>query len=534
MIRETIIIRRSHFFRWVALLTLSGFAIPSPLAAEEASRPNILLIMLDDLGFSDLGCYGAPIIQTPTIDSLAKQGLRFSQFYNTSKCHSSRICLLTGKYPFQAGNHAMNKAVTIAEVLGPAGYFTAMSGKWHLQGEPTDRGFDRYFGHLSGATNFFTGDNSFRLNGMPWSDFSAEFYTTDVVTDFALKFVDESLALDKPFLMYVAYNAPHYPLQAPEADVRKYRRKFLGGWDQLRSRRHQKMKDEGLIPAELALSPRPDYIPAWRQLTEETQNWEDFRMATYAAMVDRVDRNLNRLVKHLKDQGIWENTLLMLCSDNGACPFERTRGKNKQPWDPTSYWTYDVGWAHVGNTPFRWYKQNQHEGGISSPLIVHWPEGLKTAPGAVTHQAGHLIDLLPTLAEVGQAEIPRTKGKRALLPVQGKSLVPIFQDKEREGHDWIYFHFNDNRAIRRGKWKLVSAEWGRWELYDLSKDRSELHDLAGESPELVDELKQLWHHVAKEVDGVPKRLRRPVNNLQPTFPPKQMTQRVLKRSGTAK
>ena len=534
MIRGRSLVRRSHVFYWAAVFVLSATPVPSSPAAEKPSRPNILLIMLDDLGFSDLGCYGAPIIKTPTIDSLAKQGLRFSQFYNTSKCHSSRICLLTGKYPFQAGNHAMNKAVTIAEVLGPAGYFTAMSGKWHLKGEPTERGFDRYFGHLSGATNFFTGDNSFRLNGMPWSDFSEDFYTTDVVTDFALKFVDESLALDKPFLMYVAYNAPHYPLQAPEADVRKYRHQFLGGWDRLRNRRHQKMKDEGLIPAELQLSPRPDYIPAWNQLSEEAKNWEDFRMATYAAMVDRVDLNLNRLIKQLRDKGVWENTLLMLCSDNGACPFERTRGREKKPWDPASYWTYDVGWAHVGNTPFRWYKQNQHEGGISSPLIVHWPEGLKTDPGTVTHQPGHLIDLLPTLAEVGQAKIPSTKGNRELSPVQGKSLMPIFQDKEREGHDWIYFHFNDNRAIRRGNWKLVSAEWGRWELYDLSKDRSELHDLAGEFPERVDELKQLWHQAAKEIDGVPKRLRRSVSYRQPTFPPGQMTQRPRKTSGETK
>lgn len=520
--------RRSQLVYWAFLSVVSSCFGDLAVAADVAVRPNVLLIMLDDLGFSDLGCYGAPIIQTPTIDQLARRGLRFSQFYNTAKCHSSRICLLTGKYPFQAGNQSMDQAVTIAEVLGPAGYFTAMSGKWHLEGQPTDRGFERYFGHLSGATNFFTGDNTFRLNGKPWSDFTEDFYTTDVVTDFALQFMDESLAQQKPFLMYVAYNAPHYPLQAPEVDVRKYRNKFQGGWDELRRRRHQRLIDQGLIPADLQLAPRPKYIPAWDQLTPEWKDWEDARMATYAAMVDRVDQNLKRLVQHLKDKGVWDDTLLMLCSDNGACPFERTRGRDKDPWDATSYWTYDVGWAHVGNTPFRWYKQNQHEGGVSSPLIVHWPNGLKTPNGSVTDQPGHLIDLLPTIADVAKATVPQSNQGRELTPIQGKSLVPIFQGETRDGHDWIYFHFNDNRAIRRGDWKLVSAEWGRWELYDLSQDRSELNDLSSDYPDVVDELKQLWHRVAKDVDGVPKRLRRAVDDTEPTFPPGQMSKRAAK------
>ena len=488
-------------------------------------RPNVLLVMLDDLGYSDLGCYGAPVIQTPTIDRLAKQGVRFSQFYSTSKCHSSRICLLTGKYPFQAGNHEMDRAVTIAEVMGQAGYFTAMSGKWHLNGEPTDRGFRRYFGHLSGATNFFTGDDTFRLNGQPWNEFDEDFYTTDAITDYAIRFVDESIDEDQPFLMYVAYNAPHYPLQAPEEDVKKYRGKFRQGWDELRQRRYQGLIKHGLIDAGTRLSPRPDYIPAWTELSDEWQDWEDYRMATFAAMVDRVDQNLHRMVEHLKAKGVWENTLFMLCSDNGACPFERTRGRNEAPWDPKSYWTYDVGWAHAGNTPFRWYKQNQHEGGISSPLVVHWPQGIHGERGRVIHEPSHLIDLLPTLAEVGDADIPEAVGNKQLEPVQGKSLAPLFRDESREGHDWLYFHFNDNRAIRQGDWKLVSAEWGQWELYDLSKDRTELDNLASQYPERVEQLRQLWYKAAKEVDGVPKRLRRPVDDVVPTFPPKQMSQR---------
>lgn len=498
-------------------------AMASVACADE--RPHVVLVMLDDLGYSDLGCYGASIIQTPTIDELAANGVRFSQFYSTSKCHSSRICLLTGKYPFQAGNHSLNRAVTVAEVMKAAGYFTAMSGKWHLKGEPTDRGFDRYFGHLSGATNFFVGDDTFRLNGEPWSEFDDEFYTTDAITDYAIEFMDEALSADRPFLMYLAYNAPHYPLQAPEEDVQKYRGKFHLGWDELRRRRHARLMDSGLLPQGTKLAPRPDYVPAWDQLTDDWQDWEDYRMATFAAMVDRVDRNLHRIVEHLKAKNAWENTLFLLCSDNGACPFERTRGRDKAPWDPESYWTYDVGWAHAGNTPFRWYKQNQHEGGIASPLIAHWPRGITQPRGRVVHEPSHLIDLLPTIAETAGATIPDTHQGHKLEPIQGKSLAPLFQGDARDGHDYLYFHFNDNRAIRQGDWKLVSAEWGRWELYDLSNDRTELNDLASQHPDRVTKLRELWHRVARDVDGVPKRLRRPVDDVVPTFPPKQMSQR---------
>ena len=518
-------------FAFALALLFPSFA--SETLAEE-KRPNIVLMMLDDLGFSDLGCYGASIIQTPTIDRLASNGLRFSQFYNTAKCHSSRICLLTGLYPFQAGNHSMNRGVTIAEVLHEAGYFTAMTGKWHLDKEPTDRGFQRYFGHLSGATNFFTGDDTFRLNGKPWSDFSKDFYTTDANTDYAIQFIDEALAKDQPFFMYVAQNAPHYPLHAPKEDVEKYLGKFKAtGWDRLRQQRYERQVAMGLIDPNWKLSKRPDYIEAWSELSDSWKDWEDARMAAFAAMVDRVDRNLKRLIGHLKSQGVWENTLFLLCSDNGACPFERTRGRDKDAWDPESYWTYDVGWAHVGNTPFRWYKQNQHEGGISSPLIVHWPAGLRAKRGSITHQQGHLIDFMPTLVEVAGAKYPDTFDGRKIEPVQGTSLLPIIEGKERTAPEWLYFLFNDNRAIRRGKWKLVSAEWGKWELFNIEEDRTEMNNLADERPELAAELKQLWFHVARNVDRVPKKnLLREVKDEVPTFPAKQMSDRSKELSGS--
>ncbi len=304
----------------VCLLTL----ICSSLQA--ADRPNIVLIMADDLGFSDLGCYGSEI-ETPNLDRLARGGLRFNQFYNTAKCHSSRICLLTGLYMFQAGNETMDKGVTIAEALRPAGYHTMMVGKWHLQGEPTDRGFDRYFGHLSGATNFFTGDDTFRLDGKTFEVPEQGFYTTDANTDYAIEFLDEAKQAEKPFFLYLAYNAPHYPLHVKEADYRKYEGRYNEGWDVVRQRRYEKQQSLGILPADVKLSPRPDDVRAWDSLSEDDKKWESERMAAYAGMVDCLDQNIGRLVDHLTKNNLIDNTIIMFCSDNGACPFERTRGQ---------------------------------------------------------------------------------------------------------------------------------------------------------------------------------------------------------------
>jgi arylsulfatase A-like enzyme len=479
--------------------------------AQAAERPNIVLIMADDLGFSDLGCYGSEI-KTPNLDKLAADGLRFNQFYNTAKCHSSRVSLLTGLYCGQAGNESLSRGVTMADVLQEAGYFTAMAGKWHLAKEPTDHGFQRYWGHLSGATNFFTGDDTFRLNGEKWSAFGKDFYTTNVNTDFGIKFVDEGIETGKPLFLYMAYNAPHYPLQAPEAEVMKYRGKYKMGWDVLRKQRYEKQIASGLLDAATAkFSPRPDYIPAWDTLDDEKKDWEDFRMATYAAMVDRLDQNIGRLIEHLKTRGVFENTLIMFCSDNGACPFERTKGKELMPWDPKSYWTYDTGWAHAGNTPFRWYKQNQHEGGISSPMIAHWPAGLKTKPGSVTGQAGHLIDFMATALDLGKGKYPESVGERKIDPLQGLSLAPIFNGETRTPHEVLYFNFSSNRAIRQGDWKVVSARGGPWELYNIAEDRSELNDLAKVNKVKADELSALWFKMAKETDRLGKKQLKPVS-----------------------
>ena len=496
--------------RSVAFTCCVLFVASSALHASE--KPNIVLIMADDLGFSDLGCYGSEI-ETPNLDRLASGGIRFNQFYNTAKCHSSRICLLTGLYMFQAGNNAMDKGVTIAEALKPAGYQTMMVGKWHLDDEPTMRGFDRYFGHLSGATNFFTGDDTFRLDGKPFAVPQDGFYTTDAKTDYAIEFLDDAMKSDEPFFLYCAYNAPHYPLHVKEPDFRKYEDRYDEGWDVIREQRYDKQRSLGILPADVKLSPRPAEVPAWESLSAEDKKWESERMAAFAGMVDCLDQNIGRLVEHLTRHNVIDNTIIMFCSDNGACPFERTKGKEFRPWDPKSYWTYDTGWAHVGNTPFRWYKQNQHEGGITSPMIVSW-SGLKTQPGSVIDQPAHLIDFMATCTDLAGAEYPVDHRGRAIEPLQGRSLAPIFAGGLRDPHSWLYFQFSNNRAVRKGDMKVVSVKGRPWELYDLSNDRSELNDLSGEDPDQTSQLVKLWYHVAENIEQAPEKMRKPIKTNQ--------------------
>ena len=499
-----------RFFQFLFIF----FGIFSRIYALD-SRPNIVLIMADDLGFSDLGCYGSEI-NTPHLNKLASHGLRFTQFYNTAKCHSSRVSLLTGLYCDQAGSSSLSRGATIAEVLKPVGYSTWMSGKWHLSKEPTDFGFQKYWGHLSGACNFFTGDNSFRLNGRRWAVpeqlNGKPFYTTHAITDFALDFIKEGKIgkSSDPFFLYVAYNAPHYPLHAPKDAVLKYDGKYDKGWDNLRKTRYNKQLSSGLLPKKFKLSPRADHVPSWESINESEKDWEASRMEVFAAMIDLIDQNIGRLIEDLKKRKVFDNTLFLFCADNGGCPFERTKGRNLPPWDPNSYWTYDASWAQASNTPFRLYKQNQHEGGISSPLIVHWPSGLKTKAGSITRQPSHLIDFMATFLELGKAKYPEKIGKRTMDPLEGRSLVPIFKGNQREGHDSLYFHFGTDRALRKGKWKLVSAKGGKWELYNLEDDRTELNDLSTKFPLLVEEMSKEWFKIAKNKQRLKPQALKPV------------------------
>ncbi len=477
---------------------------------EAAPRPNIVMILVDDLGFSDLGCYGSEI-QTPTLDRLAANGLRFSQFYNTAKCHSSRVSLLTGRWCRQAGDESLRRAVTLPEVLGPAGYFTAMAGKWHLSNEPTDFGFERYFGHLSGATDYYRGDGSFRLNGEQFEVPQEGFYTTVANVDHALGFLGEAREERKPFFLYLAFNAPHAPLQPLAADYERYLGRYDVGWDAIREQRHQRQEGLGLFGESVMPSPRPEHIPPWDSLPQPIQAWEARRMAAYAALVDRVDQEVGRLVADLEAHGELDNTLVLFVSDNGACPYDRVnRGIDREPYEPGSAWSDSTGWAWARNCPFRFYKQNQFEGGIATPAIVHWPAGLQAAKGSVVHTPAHLVDIVPTLLELTETEEPESYPGRELTPLVGTSLVPVLHGEPMPSRPPIHLLFSSDRGLRDGPWKLVSFRGEPWELYNIAEDRTELHDLAGAHPDIVRRMSQQWHAMTADVLMAPKQEQKPV------------------------
>ncbi len=485
------------------LLFLSLLTTVSGLATAD-ERPNIILMMVDDLGFSDLGCYGGEI-ETPHLNQLAQEGLRFTQFYNCAKCETTRATLLSGRYYPEVKNQKLENCVTLAEALSSAGYTTLMTGKWHLDSLPNDRGFERYFGHLSGATNFFIGDDTFRLDREPWPVPKKGFYTTDANIDYAINFLRDSTTDEKPFFLYVAFNAPHYPLQAPEADVRKYLEQYKTGWDQLRSNRFERQEKMGLFDSKVKPAPRPDDVPAWDSIPESERKTQQLMMATYAAMIDRVDQNIGRLLAALKEQGKSENTIIMFLSDNGACPFQRTtsetREKNLMPWDPNSYWTYDKGWAHACNTPFREYKQDQHEGGITTPMIVHWPNQIKQ-PGRTTNQPGHIVDIMATCLDLASHD----PTKQPLAdPIRGTSLRPILEGKKRERQNIYFSFYGKNNALRSGNWKLVNKNTRPFELYNLKDDRTELNNLAKSNPVQFQKMKDQWDRLAQNVGQAEKK-----------------------------
>ncbi|MGJ8697384.1 MAG: arylsulfatase [Verrucomicrobiaceae bacterium] len=476
---------------------LGVLVVAQSLVAGE--RPNVVVMMVDDLGFSDIGCYGGEI-ETPNLDALAAGGMRFSQFYNTAKCHSSRVSLLTGQYCIAAGDEALTHGVTSAEVLKEAGYFTAMTGKWHLKKEPTDFGFERYFGHLSGATNFFLGDGTFRLNGEKWEVPKEGFYTTVAAVDYALEFLEEARETKKPWYLYVAFNAPHEPLHALPEDYAKYKGRYTEGWDVVREARIAKQKKLGILDEGLTPSPRPEHVAAWAGMEPWKRDYEANRMVTLAAMIDRVDQEVGRLVADLKKNGEFENTLILFVSDNGACPYDRrTPLLNVEPTNGSVFLGDSTGWSWARNSPFRFYKQNQYEGGISTPAIVHWPKGLKVAKGGIVHEPAHLIDVLPTLAEVTGSEIPKAWEGRELRAVSGVSLKPILDGGSLGERGPLHFLFAKDRGLREGDWKLVSFQSEAWELYNLADDRAETNDLAAQEPERLEKMVATWTAMAKDV-----------------------------------
>jgi len=520
----------------IAILPAASMADPSP--AGRAAHPNIVIILADDMGFSDVACYGSEIA-TPHLDQLAAEGVRFTQFYNAARCCPTRASLLTGLYPHQCGVGHMTadrglpgyrgrlneNSVTIAQVLRRAGYRTFMSGKWHLgmqrQHWPVEYGFERYFGQLSGACNYFRPEprRVMALDGQVYSPPEREFYITDAITDYAVRFLDEAGRTgDRPFFLYVAYTAPHAPLHALPEDIAKYRGKYRDGWDAIRRRRYERMLQLGIVqeaavrgagvsPAsapgerrdpqggpttseagrmlapQAALSPRAPDVPAWQAVQDVDE--QDLRMAVYAAQIDRMDQGIGRILARIEQLGVRDNTLVLFLSDNGGDAEDIDEGKPGAPVGTAeSYRGYAAPWANVSNTPFRGFKRQVHEGGIATPLIVSWPAVIHE-PGRITHEVGHVIDLMATCCDAAGVAYPSDWDGRKIVPTPGRSLLPALTGEPLAERECLFWEHEGNRAVRCGDYKLVAVHGGAWELYDLRSDRTELNDLAGARPDLV-------------------------------------------------
>lgn len=570
-------LRHRHTWVTMGLLLVTGF-VSCRAPSSSSEKPNIVLILGDDMGFSDLGCYGSSIA-TPHLDSLAFDGLRYTQFYNAARCCPSRACLMTGLYPHQTGlgwmtttrydlpgytDELNDRCVTLAEVLRGAGYHTYMAGKWHLCHDvtqkgprydwPLQRGFERFYGILKGASSYYDPATLCRGNQLisPFTDslYQPEsYYLTDAITDNSVRFL-QNRKKDKPFFMYVAYTAAHWPMQAPGAAIARYAGKYHAGWEAVREARLSKLKQLGILPAGTTLSPLDTH--SWSEETERPAM--ERRMETYAAMISIMDKGVGKIVRELKRQGIYRNTVIFFLQDNGACeepifsdgpthpvaadttgmkPLARadiqynarpplTRdgkvvmtGRAVMAGGPDTYVTYLRPWANVSNTPFRLYKHWVHEGGIATPLIVHWPAGIKDRD-ALRMQVCHEIDIMPTIVELAGARYPSTYGGHPITPEAGLSLVPTFRDDPLPPRPLFWEH-EMNRAVRMGAWKLVSVgglvdkvdrKWQHyqihpWELYNMDKDRTELHDLSKQNPEVVLKMAAMWDQWAHQVGVFP-------------------------------
>ncbi len=512
-----------------AIACLGSLALLSACQHQETKneKPNIILILVDDMGYSDPGCYGSEIA-TPNLDRLAAEGIQMTRFYNAARCCPTRASLLTGLYQHQAGVGQMvhdlgtpayqgylnEHCMTIAEVLRSNDYQTFMSGKWHVGEEkghwPLDRGFERYFGLINGASNFYRlqdyrnpDDNkTFLLDSVPYElpEITEEmwrnnegFYMTDAFTDYALEFVQEGLDAEKPFFLYLAYTAPHWPLHAFPEDYEKYLSRYGIGWDSLREERFARQLKSGIFEDPGILSPRDDHVIPWTGANDSVKEEFILDMALYAGMIDRMDRNIGRLLTLLRDENEIDNTLIIFLSDNGGCHthpvFEHLQGT---PGGPNSFPCYHYQGANVSNTPFRMYKQFIHEGGIATPCIIHYPQRIKE--GRLEDYPGHIIDIMPTILELTGADYPEQQKGQELIPLQGTSLMPLFENREPERNNPIFWEHVGNRGVRRDNWKLVARKPGlKWELYDIIQDPTELKDLSAEFPGKTTELIALYH-----------------------------------------
>lgn len=552
-------------FLCISLLIVNiCFAHPGKPPRKD-KRPNIVLILADDLGYSDLGCYGGEI-KTPNLDNIANNGIRFTQFYNISRCCPSRASLLTGLYNHSAGighmttyqddqaykGHIGKNAVTIAEVLKSAGYRTAMAGKWHVsntitqptpEGQlkwlshqeqhplfspidqyPTNRGFEKYYGTIWGVVDFF--DPFSLVEGTsPVKNVPKDYYHTDAINDKAASYIREMANGDQPFFLYVAHNAPHWPLHALPEDIEKYKNTYTKGWEAIREERYNRMAKMGLIdPNVTKLSPRHPATMSWE--SNPHKEWDAHAMAVHAAMIDRMDQGIGRILKALKETGKLENTIIIFLSDNGASAelcerygpgFDRpgatrdgktvsyAKDKSVLPGPQTTFFSIGPDWANVANTPFRLWKSQSMEGGIHTPMIVSWPAGIKK-PGSINHKrVGHIMDFMPTFIELAGAKYPQEYNGNKILPLDGKSFAATLKGKHDEGHKTLFNEHEGSKYVRHDGWKLVMAQGQKeWSLYDMRTDPTELNDLASQFPDKVHALSTMWDQWAKERHVLPK------------------------------
>ena len=491
------------------------FVLLSTVSVAAAERPDVLIIIADDIGYSDFGCYGGEI-ETPNIDKLAAGGVRFTQYHTENMCAPTRATLLTGRYQIRGFSSPDN--VTIPEALATAGYRSCMSGKWHCTDDtpgpsrPLERGFDRFFGTPMGCGSFFAPLGLSRDGESAeheWQD-NADFYYTDAISDTAASYIEQT-PTDTPLFLYVAYTAAHWPLHARPDDIRRYSGKYSMGWDRLRELRLRRMKELGVIDPQVELSPRHPDVPAWED--EPHQAWQERRMEVYAAQIHRMDVGIGKILDKLESAGRLENTLVMLTIDNGGCHVEYDPQRTGQflnettrdgrqlkagnlpdvmPGAEETWQSYGYGWANASNTPFRLFKQYDHQGGIRVPLIVHWPN-MMTEGGRVTDQLAHVIDFLPTVLDAADVEYPHAYEGRPISPADGRSLLPILRNEKPEQHEALFWSHSKGRAVRQGRWKLVAKNKQPWELYDIEADPTEVNNLAATEPSHVTQLESLWN-----------------------------------------
>ena len=459
-------------------------------SAARSEKPNLIVILADDMGYSDASCFGGEI-PTPALDQLANNGTRLTRFQNGGMCVISRASMLTGKW-WPRALPEFKKTELLPEALKKQNYRTALIGKWHLAGHPMDHGFDHFFGFLNGFTDHFAGSASYRLDREAFSDFGPSYYSSDAFADRAIDFVSKKS--DAPFFLYLSFQAPHNPLQAPKADILRHRGNYLGGWQATREARFARQKKLGLFPEEATLPPYPKNLPDWNTLSAEQKDLEDLRMATYAAMIERMDKGIGRLIDALKKSKQLDNTLILFLSDNGTDPFsvvdQTMLKRGLLPGDPGSNYQPGNGWAYASVTPWRLYKISQHGGGITTGAIAHWPKGIEKK-GGIVHTPLHVIDILP-----GFLEATGTSLKSSGIPFF-ETLNGNFPRRKQS----LYFQYMDNRAMRTHQWTLAAADGGKWELFDRQKDPFEINDLASEKPDLVNQLDRKWNLWWKRESG---------------------------------